>query len=72
MKRKIRCSNGMGIQVSPASDLAMEELVHPHIPRHLTPLRLIPIMMRSMKRAEMKTKTTSEASQRPPQHLFGA
>ena len=72
MKLKIRCSSDMEMQVSAVSDLAMVEPVHPHILRHLTPLRLIPIMMRTMKRAEMKMKTMSEASQRTPRHLFGA
>jgi hypothetical protein len=46
---------------------------HPHLTLlHLIPLLQLTLMMLKVKRVENKMKTMSEASRRPPRHLFGA
>jgi hypothetical protein len=64
----------MEMQASAASALTVVAWpVYPHlILLYLTPLLRLTLMMMKVKRAENKTNTMSEASRRPPQHLFGA
>jgi hypothetical protein len=66
---RLRCSSGMRMLASVASALTMVAWLG-HL--HLTLLHLILLIQLKPMKMKARTKTTSsEASRRPPQHLFG-